>query len=197
MATREEKDLSAQIKTLAQKLKLEAPPTDGLDARELTSLLDQLRAIEGTPPGTQSTQGANDTGSKSDVAGATRDDGKGTPGPQTQSADVNPETGISPVSAGGSVRTEENPLPGSAPDEIAPLPDAAGNTPPKPAPSSTGWRVAPGKSIASGRGELLSEGAEIGERDVAGGVERLNELRDGGYVVETDKTSSSDEKSSK
>lgn len=196
MPTREEKNLIEQIKQMSQQLKVEPPQTDGLDARLLQNLLDEMRAAAGQPPGTQNTQ---QTGSKTDGgAGAPSGEGnKGAPGPQTQSASVNPDTGISPVEAGGSVRTEENPIPTSEPGEIAPVPDAAGNAlqQPKPAPSSTGYRVAPGKSITSSRGEILGEGAEIGERDLAGGEERLKELEEGGYVVSTEKTGSSDEKS--
>lgn len=187
MATREERNLTDQIKQLAAQLKVEPPPTDNMNAQQLGDALAQLRALEvgGLPP--------QPTGAKPDtISGeSSGEQRKGVPGPQTQAAPVNAETGISPVGEGGSVRTEENPIPSSEPDEIAPVPDAAGNLPrqPKPAPSSTGYRVEQGKSITSSRGELLSEGAEIGERDLAGGQERIDELVKSGHIVKTDKSS--------
>jgi hypothetical protein len=181
MATREEKNLTDQIHKLAQQLKLNPPPTDGLDARQLSETLDQLRTLEG--------QRASESSSASETA--SREPAPPAEGPKTQSAAVNQETGISPVEAEGSVRTEGlgKVLPESSPDEIAPVPDVnGGESAPKPAPSSTGYRVAPGKAVISGRGDMLSDGAEIGERDVSGGVERLEELANGGSVVKTDKS---------
>lgn len=187
MATREEKNLSDQIKQLAHQLKVDAPPTDNMNVQQLGDALAQLRALEGGGPPPAPPKGDSGGESKGEPQ-------KGVPGPQTKAALVNTETGISPMGEGGSVRTEENPIPTSTPDEIAPVPDAAGNVPtPKPAPSSTGYRVAQGKAITSSRG-VLSEGAEIGERDLAGGDERIQELVNTGHIVKTDKAAA-DEKS--
>jgi hypothetical protein len=79
--------------------------------------------------------------------------------------------------------------PDSNPDEIAPVPgsDRDPSRAPTPAPSSTGYRVAPGKSIAAGTGDLLDAGQEISPDHVAGGVERLEQLVKTGHVVKTAK----------
>lgn len=86
-------------------------------------------------------------------------------------------------------RKESKAVPDSTPDEIAPVPDAAGNEPKEPAASESGYRVAAGKSITSTKSDLLDAGSEITEKDVPGGAERLEELAKGGFVVKTAKGS--------
>lgn len=83
---------------------------------------------------------------------------------------------------------EDKVLPDSSPEEIAPIPNADGTLPKpaKPAPSSTGYRVAEGKSVSAVTGDQLDAGAEIGPQHV-GGQARLDDLVKGGAVVETDK----------
>jgi hypothetical protein len=83
-------------------------------------------------------------------------------------------------------KAEDKVLPDSKPDEIAPIPGADGSVPaaPKPAPSATGYRVAPGKSVSAIRGDLLDANAEIGPADVAD----IKALVEAGYVVTTDKS---------
>lgn len=94
-------------------------------------------------------------------------------------------------------RAEDTVLPDSKPEEIAPIPDSGTGEAkaPKPAPSSTGYRVAPGKSISSTTGDTIDAGAEIGPDHVGGDEKRLEHLVTTGHVVKTDKTSARDDKS--
>lgn len=95
--------------------------------------------------------------------------------------------------------SEDKVLIKSEPDEIAPIPDAATGEAPKPAPSSTGYRVADGSSITAKTGELIDSGHEISPDHVDGGEKRLEELVKLQKVIKTDKSgggSSSDASSS-
>jgi len=112
----------------------------------------------------------------------------------SSSTNTNPDPNIAPSTHPNGEqsvdRAEDKVLPDSTPDEIAPVPDAGTGDAPKqakPAPSSTGYRVAPGKSITGGNGDALDAGAEIGEQHVVGGDKRLQELVKAGYVVKAEK----------
>lgn len=109
----------------------------------------------------------------------------------TLSADGTVATDIAPLTHPEGAQTvdkaEDKALPDSAPDEIAPIPDGSSLRKAKPAPSSTGYRVAEGKSISAATGDLIDAGQEISVGHVPGGEQRLEELIKSGHVVRTEK----------
>jgi hypothetical protein len=140
-------------------------------------LVDQINQLAGalqiTPPDltNQGTQQLEDTLTALQKLKAERDGG-GTQGTSGGAQTTDP--------------AQSKSLPGSEPDEIAPIPGQVAAKG-KPEPSASGYRVAPGKSLTGARGDLHDAGAEISEKDVAGGAERLTELEKLGYVVKTDR----------
>lgn len=84
---------------------------------------------------------------------------------------------------------KEKALPRSSPDEVAPVPDAAGKLPSdqETEPAESGYRVAAGKSITASTGDVIDAGQEITEKHLAGGAERLEQLVKSGHVVKVQK----------
>jgi len=156
MANRNDEKLAGEVRALAEKLKIDAPNTDGMSSQQLNELLTTLRNAEQTRPST----------------------GSGEPSPPPATADQQ-STSQKPVLSESEKAKEQQREAAQLAKTGATVPGATNAD----AEQQSEYKVAAGKAITAIHGEMIQAGSPISAKDLPDGEKRLEELHKAGIVT--------------